>query len=62
MYAILKQNYQKEEENKKKKYSNEELFKKVKKNDVSLIPVEKDKWYKKIYKFFTNIINRFGHN
>lgn len=62
LYAILKQNYQKEEENKKKKYSNEELFKKVKKNDVSLIPVEKDKWFKKIYKFFTNIINRFGHN
>lgn len=55
LYDILKDNYQKEEL-KKAQYSYNNLFPKKEKLEVtSMVPVKKEKWYKKIYEFLRKI-------
>lgn len=60
---LLMQNEQKLEEEKLKKFNPNEIFRKDKKNEkkieeVSLIIVEKEKWYKKIFNYFKNIFKK----
>ena len=51
----LKDNYQKEEL-KKSQYSYNNLFPKKEKLEVtSMLPLKKEKWYKKIYEFLRKI-------
>ena len=49
----------KSNEIKETKYNSNELFAKpniTKKEDVALVPITKDKWYKKVFSFFKNIL------
>lgn len=60
---LLMQNEQKLEEEKLIKYNPNEIFRKDKNSkekieEVSLIIVEKEKWYKKIFNYFKNIFKK----
>lgn len=55
-------NEKKSEEEKMKKYSYDNLFNRNKdnylKNEVMLIEINEDKWYKKVLSFFTKLLKR----
>jgi len=55
-------NEKKSEEEKTKKYSYDNLFNRNKdndlKNEVMLIEINQDKWYKKVLSFFTRLLKR----
>lgn len=58
LYAILRQNYQIAEERKKEQYNCENVFKEIKKENISLVLIKEEKWYEKIYKFCKKIIHK----
>ena len=53
MKKIYRNNEQKLEQAKREKYNSENIFKKQ--NEVNLIEVKKEKWYKKIFMFIRKI-------
>ena len=57
LYEILKQNSIREEEIKKQKYANKDIFKERKKEKM-LVPVKKRKWYEKIYEFCKKVAKK----
>ena len=58
LHVILRENYNKEEERKKERYSYENLFKESKKDDnMYLIPIREEKWYERVYGFIRKIFN-----
>lgn len=57
LYEILKQNSIREEELKKQKYANKDIFKERKKEKM-LVLVKKRKWYEKIYEFCKKVAKK----
>lgn len=63
LHIILRENYNKEEEKKREKYSCEILFKQLSKDEnTSLILIKEEKWYMKLWNRIKNIFHKIKND